>query len=71
MEFYKIDPINILTKIVHKGKGIIHPRTGHEGPEGELRYSCTVSLTLVLDGGVLSTPHPGLITPRKDQVPIV
>jgi len=66
-----MDPINILTKIVHKGKGIFHPRTGHEGPEGELRYSSAVSITLVLDVGVLSTPHPSLITPRKDQVPIV
>jgi len=33
-----------------KGKGKIHPRTGHEDPEGELRYSSTPSLTLVLDG---------------------
>jgi hypothetical protein len=27
-----------------------HPRTGHEGPEGEWRYSSTLSLTLALDG---------------------
>jgi hypothetical protein len=31
-------------------EGEIHPRTGHEGPEGELRYSSTLSLTSVLDG---------------------
>jgi hypothetical protein len=31
-----------------KGKG--HPRTGYEGPEGEKRYSSTLSLTLALDG---------------------
>jgi hypothetical protein len=31
-----------------KGKG--HPITGHKGPEGEYRYSSTLSLTLTLDG---------------------
>jgi hypothetical protein len=30
-------------------KGKFHPRTGHEDLEGDLRYSSTVSLTLVLD----------------------
>jgi len=33
-------------------KGIGHPRTGHEGPEGERRKSCTVSLTSAIDGVV-------------------
>jgi hypothetical protein len=33
---------------VHKGK--VHPRTNHEGPEGQDRYSATLSLTLTLDG---------------------
>jgi len=33
-----------------KGKGKFHPRTCHEGPDGELRYSCTISLISVLDG---------------------
>jgi len=33
-----------------KGKGKVHPRTGHEGPEGEKRYSSTVSLNPALDG---------------------
>jgi hypothetical protein len=28
-----------------------HPRTGHEGPEGEWRYSSTLSLASALDGG--------------------
>jgi hypothetical protein len=31
-------------------KGKVHPRTGHEGPEGELRYSSTLSLPSALDG---------------------
>jgi hypothetical protein len=34
-------------------------------------YSCTISLTAALDGGGLSTPHPGSFTPEKDPVPIV
>jgi hypothetical protein len=25
-----------------KGKGKVHPRTGHESPEGEQRYSSTL-----------------------------
>ena len=28
----------------------VHPRTGHEGPEGEQRYSSTLFLTSVLEG---------------------
>ena len=33
-----------------KGKGKPHPRTGHEGPEGEQMYNCTLSSTWALDG---------------------
>jgi hypothetical protein len=54
-----------------RGKAIVHPITGHEGPEGEQMYSSTISLTSVLDGGGWSTPCPGRFTPRKDPVPIV
>jgi hypothetical protein len=32
-----------------KGKGKIHPRTGHEDPEGEQRYRSNLSLTSALD----------------------
>jgi hypothetical protein len=40
-----------------KGKG--HPITGHEGPEGEQKYSSTLSLTSALDGWVVNaTPRP-------------
>jgi len=50
-----------------------HPRTGHEVPEGEYRYSSTVSLTSALDGGwvVNATPRPGRFTSGNDPVPIV
>jgi hypothetical protein len=54
-----------------KGKGKVYPRTGHEGPEGEWRYSSTLSLTSALDRGGWSTPRPGRFTPGNDPVPIV
>ena len=44
---------------VRRGKGKGHPRTGHDGPEEEQRYSSTFSLTSALDGGWWSTPRPG------------
>ena len=34
-----------------KGKGGFHPRTGHEGSEGECKYVSILSLTLEADGG--------------------
>ena len=50
----------------------VHPRTGHEGPEGEQRYSSTLSLTSALDGGGWPMSSPGRFTPGKeDPVPIV
>jgi hypothetical protein len=51
--------------------GKVHTRAGHEGPEGEQRYSSTLSLTSALDGGGWSTPRIGRFTPGKDPVPIV
>jgi hypothetical protein len=49
---------------INKGKGTVQPKTGHEGPEGEWRYSSTFSLTSALDGvgGQRHAPcalHPG------------
>jgi hypothetical protein len=44
----------------------IHPRTGHEGPEGKWRYSSTLSLTSALDWGVCGQPNaPGALPPVK------
>jgi hypothetical protein len=45
-----------LSKVKGKGKGKIHSRTGYEYPEGEWRYSSTLSLTSTLDG-VGDQPH--------------
>ena len=50
---------------INKVKVKVHPRTGHRGPEGEWRYSCTFSLTMALDGGGWSVPHPAGIPPGK------
>ena len=48
-----------------------HPRTSHEGPEGEKSYSSTLSLTSTLDEGGWSTPRASRFTPGKDPVHIV
>jgi hypothetical protein len=61
----------ICQKYVPFKKGKVLPRTGHEGPEGEYRYSSTLSLTSALDRGGWSTPRPGRFTPGNDPVPIV
>jgi hypothetical protein len=52
-------------------EGKVYPRTGHEGPEREYRYSPTPSLTSALDGCGWSVPHLGRFTPGKDPVPTV
>jgi hypothetical protein len=49
-----------------KVKAKFTPRTGHEGPEDEYRYSSPLSLTSVLDGGRWAMPYPGHFTPGKD-----
>jgi hypothetical protein len=47
----------------------VHPIRGYEEPEGEQRYSSTLSLALALDGGGWSTP---LFYPRaRNLVPIL
>jgi hypothetical protein len=48
-----------------KGKGKVHPRTGHEGPEGEQMYSSTLSLTSALDGVGGQRHAPAALSPRK------
>jgi hypothetical protein len=62
---------NAALKYKAKGKGKVHPRTSHEGPEGKKRYSSTLPSTSVLDGVGGATPRPGRFTPGKDPVPIV
>lgn len=52
-------------------KGKVHSQTSHEGPDGEQRYSSTLSITSALYGGRWSTPHPAHFTPqKKTQYPL-
>jgi hypothetical protein len=54
-----------------RSKGNVHPRTSHEGLEGEYRYHCPVSVSLALDRGRWSMPHPGYFASRKEtQYPL-
>jgi hypothetical protein len=49
-----------------EGKGKVHPRTGHEDPQGKQTYSSTLSLTSALDGVGWSALRPGRFTPGKE-----
>ena len=52
-------------------KGRVRHITGHEGPEGEWRYSSALSLTSTVDGSGLLTPRPGRFTSGDKPVPVV
>ena len=51
----------------YKGKGKVHPITGHEGPEGEYMYSSTLSFISAPDGGEYSMPLSGRLTLGKGK----
>ena len=53
-----------------KGKFKVHPRTGHEGTDGEQRYSCTLSLTSALDGVGGQRYTPTDLPPGKNRYPL-
>jgi hypothetical protein len=48
----------------------VHPRTGHEGPEGVYRYSCALSLTSALDGEGGQGHAPTALPPGKIRYPL-
>jgi hypothetical protein len=54
-----------LDSILGKGKGKVHPTTGHEGPERKYRYSSILSLTSALDGVGGQRNAPAALPPRK------
>jgi hypothetical protein len=63
---YTITDLKKYTAVpIIKVKGTVEPRTGHEGPQGEYRYSSTLSLTSALNGGGWSTPRPVRFTPTE------
>ena len=53
-----------------KGKDKVHPRTGHEGPEGEQNCSSTLPLTSALDGVGGQRHAPGALPPVKTRYPL-
>jgi hypothetical protein len=52
--------------LIRKSKGEVHPLTGCEGSKGKQTYSSTSSLTLVVDRGGWSMPHPSCFTPGNE-----
>jgi hypothetical protein len=53
-----------------KGKGKIHPRICHEGPEREQRYSSTLHLTSALEGVSGQRHTPAGLLPGKTRCPL-
>jgi hypothetical protein len=60
----------VVCSIIQYGKVKIHPRKGHEGPEGEYRYSSALSLTSALDGLRGQRHAPAALPPGKTQYPL-
>ena len=59
------------SKCKGKGEGKVLPITGLEDPEGEQRYSSTLSLSSALDGGVDVQRHvPSALPPVKTRYPL-
>jgi hypothetical protein len=53
-----------------KDKGKVHPKTVHEGPEGEQRYSSTLSLVSAPDGMGGQRHAPAALPPGKTRYPL-
>ena len=53
-----------------KGKGKVHLRTGHEGPEGEQMYNSTLSLTSALDVVDGQRHAPVVLPPVNTRYPL-
>ena len=63
-----VNPIKELLINKGKGKDKVHPRTGHEAPEGEKRFSSTLSLTSALDGVGGQRHFSGSLSPGKGSL---
>jgi hypothetical protein len=59
---------NLFVFISSKGQGEVHPRTGHEGQEGEMRFISTLSLSSALDGVGGQRHAPATLSPGKHPV---
>jgi hypothetical protein len=53
-----------------KGKGKVHPKTGHEGPERKQRYNSTLPLTSTLDGVGTQRHASAALSPGKTRYPL-
>jgi hypothetical protein len=56
--------------LTNESNGTVHPRTGHKGPEGEERYSSTLSLTSALDEVGSQRQAPANLLPGKIRYPM-
>jgi len=56
---------------IYKVKGRVHPRPGHESPEGKRRCSFTLSFTSALDGVGGQFHTPVVLLGERDPVLIV
>ena len=54
----------------NEGNSTVHPRTGHEGTEGEYRYSATLSLTSALEGVGGQRHDPAALPPGNTRYPL-
>ena len=62
--------IHVCGNVKGKGKGKLHPITGHEGPELEKRYRSTLSLTSALDGVGGQRHASAALPPGKNPYPL-
>jgi hypothetical protein len=60
----------LLSQKVKVSNGKVHPRTGHQAPEEEYRYSSTPSLTSALDGVGGQRHAPAALPPEKTRYPL-
>ena len=56
--------------ISYQCKGSVHLRTDHEGPEGQQRYSSTLSLTSALNGVGDQRHVPPFLPPGMSRYPL-
>ena len=62
---------NVVSFTAGKGKGKVHPRTGHEGPEGGIEVQLYSFLNLGARWGCVVNATPRSLYPRGDAVTIV
>ena len=55
---------------IKSSRGQVHPRTGHEGPKREYKYSSTLSLTSALDGVGGQRHALATLPPGKTRYPL-